>query len=335
MARRRAPARAVLVQNIWYLSLDRFEHIHVWIDCARRDRDSACLSRRAELSIACPSIHRAIETNGRNVPIVESAWNDSPLRATLASQSRGEPSVAATLYVDDSPETGAKPLHFVGDDGRSYWTKWPGNPHGALSMAHEWIVSRLALSLAAPACEGVLIYVDSDLVQGLSIGGVQPRGGVWFGSRFVNGVESTRIERVSRDGNAQRVPAYLALWNLCLGCDEQFIYDQSSDSQVWSIDHGLWFDSHEGDWTPELLARAVERGWDQPDWSGSRRVDPRSLHEAATALEQLSSETIGDVVGNVPVEWKVSDEQLLALGEFIHNRRKPVAQLLRSAAARV
>jgi len=202
-------------------------------------------------------------------------------------------------------------------------------------MAHEWLVARLGALMGAPVAEGVLIEVDGALVEGHRVDGVALPGGVWFGSKVVSGIESQLVELVKRDGNPQRVPHYLALWSLCLGCDPQFIYEKDADDRLWSIDHGLWFDSLEGDWTAQLLDRSTEISWSAPEWKGARTVDPRALHDAADAVEGITSSDFGVILGQIPIEWDVPDEALEALGQFVHARRGPVAEQLRVQAARL
>lgn len=252
---------------------------------------------------------------------------------SLASLDTGEPTVVGVVFIKEAM-TGARPLMLAGEDRETYWAKGPGNPHGNLSLAHEWIVSELSRTIGGPLAPGVLLDIDSDLLQGLAIDGVRREAGTWFGSRVISGEESTSLQLAKRDGNPERIPYYLALWHLCLGFDSQFVFDKSQNDQVWSIDHGLWFANGAGDWTESGgLDDMLNYAWPEPDWEGSRSVNGPTLHDAADALLALSAESLGEITGSVPLQWNIRREDLEHLALFIYRRRVRVSDQLRALAA--
>lgn len=273
-------------------------------------------------------------SEGSCVSLLDPTWSPTRLHAALKAPSRGNPTVDAVMYIETNVNTGTRPSLLIGDDRNRYWAKWPGNPHGNMSLAHEWVVARLGAQLGAPVAPGVLLFVDEELLGDTYVDGDRLPGGVWFGSRLVSGVESQVLDNARRDGNPDRIPRFLALWALCLGCDAQFMYAKADDDQIWSIDHGLWFGSHEGDWTEQWLLECIASSWDLPDWHGSRAVRDAAYQEAAEAVEGITSADLGEIVGNVPVEWGIPDQSLEALASFVHGRREAVADQLRVQAAR-
>ncbi|TDU89673.1 hypothetical protein EV138_3248 [Kribbella voronezhensis] len=260
------------------------------------------------------------------------AESNGILAAALRKADRAAPQASAQLFVRDA-STGAKPVLAVADNGKSYWLKWPGNPHGNLSLAHELIVARIGQLIGAPVRPTPLVYVDRALVESYFIDGQRLPSGLYVGSELLPDVEEhTSITRVARDGNAQRFAHYLALWDLCLGTDLQLLYHLPEHDQVWSIDHGLWFDSLEGDWTQTLLSGRINEPWPWPDEVLPRGLDRKALTAAASAVAALTIGDLAGAIGSVPLEWGISDHALCTLALFVHARRSTVANRLRNAA---
>lgn len=199
-------------------------------------------------------------------------------------------------------------------------------------MVHEVVIGRLGTRIGAPVRPVALIDVDAALVSDQYIDGSRLPAGVYVGSEVLRDVEEhTRITRVGRDGNAARFAFYLALWDLCLGSDLQLLYHLAEHHQVWSIDHGLWFDSLEGDWTPEHLAGRANEPWPWPPDIDVRALEAQALRSAADAVDDLSCADLAEVMRHVPLQWGVADDALRTLAKFVHGRRGLVAQRLREA----
>lgn len=259
-------------------------------------------------------------------------WSDQAFTHVFSSAARGltEESAQAILR---TAETGARPVLAATSSGRRYWMKWPGNPHGNLSMAHEVVVGRLGARISAPVRPIALIGVNDALVNDQYVGGSRLPAGIYVGSELLSDVEEhTSITRVSRDGNANRFASYLALWDLCLGSDLQLLYHLAEHDQVWSIDHGLWFDSLEGDWTPEHLAGRADESWSWPEIDVNA-LDEVAVRTAADAVESLTCTDLAEVMSQVPLQWGVADDALRTLAKFVHGRRGLVAQRLRDTVA--
>lgn len=259
------------------------------------------------------------------------AWSDQTFTRVLSSSTRGHTEDSAQVILKTA-ETGAKPVLAATTGGRRYWMKWPGNPHGNLSMVHEVVVGCLGAHIAAPVRPIALIAVDEALVSDQFVDGSRLPAGPYVGSELLDDAEEqTTITRVSRDGNATRFAFYLALWDLCLGSDLQLLYHLAERDQVWSIDHGLWFDSLEGDWTPEHLADRADDPWPWPPDIDVKALDVEALRKAADAVDSLTCGDLTEVMIQVPLEWGVADDALRTLAKFVHGRRGLVSQRLRDA----
>jgi hypothetical protein len=124
------------------------------------------------------------------------AWSDAALTKALARRAPVEAS--AQLFIRHA-STGAKPILAVADNGKSYWLKWPDNPHGNLSLAHEMIVAKVGQLIDAPVRPAALVHVDPALVEDYYIGGERPVAGTYFASELLHDVEEhTTITRCAR-----------------------------------------------------------------------------------------------------------------------------------------
>ena len=242
------------------------------------------------------------------------------------------PRLEAYIFVEQA-DTGSIPLLLGVRDGRvaagrdQYWCKWPGNPHGAQSLVHEWVVARIGQLLGAPVCTPELVEVHSAVVHGQTGNGVPFPPGVYFGSRQQTGVETQVVDHVRDDGNPHRFARLLALWELCLGQDAQYLYCHADEEQVWSLDHGMWFNSLESPWTPRELATWTDTRWDLPPGKLAG-ISGSELRDVAVSVSLITESDVTVILAEIPLDWNVRDDELQSLGEFILARRHVVARSL-------
>lgn len=259
-------------------------------------------------------------------------WDAAFVRAALAARRPTVPSVEAMVLVSINRDAGTRPFNFVGSDRNRYWAKWPGNPHGTPSLAAELIVHTLGLRLGAPVAPSTVISVADELMLDIQIDGVRPPPGMWFASQVVEDVtEQTALESPRAGGDPARLPRLLALWDLCMGEDQQFLYE--GDRRLWSFDHGLWFGGT-APWRPGALEGCVVP-WGEPHWGPRKRpLSSTELHAAADAVASLDLVDLAFAVGRVPIEWGIPDSQLLDFAACVHARRAGVSARLRARATR-
>lgn len=229
-------------------------------------------------------------------------------------------------------DTGSIPFLGLAVNGGRYWVKCIGNPHGVDSLMAERVVEALARKLDAPMRSSVLVHVPGHLIQDSRMVGSGNQAGVAHGSVLLDSCDvKSVLDSVGRDGNKIRQPRFIALWELCSGEDEQWLYDRENDEQVWSFDHGYWITGGE----PEpLTVRDLEvtlRHW--KPWEGSvRGMDPTAFLAVAVRLEELTVSDFIDVVASVPVAWAISDELLESLAWWLYQRRVHAAKRMRTLA---
>lgn len=229
--------------------------------------------------------------------------------------------------------SGANAFLGLGDDGQSYWVKVPGNPQGDTILSAEQIVSSVAQLIGAPARQTSLIEVPQDLA-GWEYGQFHKlRSGIAHASLLLPAAEeSDELVYSKRDGNPKRVPAFFALWDWCMGEDEQWLFDQANDMSIWTFDHGWWLGGGPG-WDAASLEGLVDSDW---RWRGGfTGCDPVSFDAVAARLEALSPTEILRAVSHVPEAWGVHDNALESVAWVLYRRREPVAKRLRELAARV
>jgi hypothetical protein len=262
-------------------------------------------------------------TNAREVVLDE-------VFGRLNTMNRGTADAAVVSYLRYAP-TGARPFLALADDGRNYWVKVKDNPHGNKTLANEYVVWALGMHIGAPMLNAALLSIPTELDGFTYCDEVKLREGVAFGSlHLASAVEGESVAFVKEDGNMERYPFMLALWDLCLGADMQVLYDTSKANQVSSFDHGLWFSSDEGDWDADVLTRLAEGKWHWP--AAPLGLSGRAFHEAADALTDLSLDDTLNIVSGVPLEWEIQSNDLEALAWFVAKRAPIVATRLRQAA---
>jgi hypothetical protein len=169
-------------------------------------------------------------------------------------------------------ETGTAAFLGLTMSGRSYWVKVLGNPQGNQGLVTEQIVSAAGRKIEAPVRPTALIDISNDFADWSYSPGRNLPPGVAHGSLLLDNAEDGDVlSYLFDDDNRRRQPAMLALWDWCLGGDEQWLYELSSDKSVWSFDHGFWLTGETG-WTKEILTRNVDVAWplDCPSsWNGS------------------------------------------------------------------
>lgn len=239
---------------------------------------------------------------------------------------------AAIFAVAQVANTGSVPFLGLAEDGQRYWVKYMGNAHGVDSLMAERVVEALARKLDSPMRRSVLVEVPDHLTHDSRLSGSGIQAGVAHGSLFLGSCQEKNVlDSVGHDGNSVRQPRFIALWELCFGEDEQWLYDRDNEDQVWSFDHGYWITGGE----PEpLTARDLEitlRAW--KPWEGSvRGMDPSAFLEVADRIESLAVTDFIDAIASVPVAWGVSDELLESLAWWLHHRRIHAAERMRTLA---
>lgn len=153
-------------------------------------------------------------------------------------------------------QSGSGTFLALASDGNTYWTKPPANPQGDRTLVTEVLVAGVGALLGAPVVPTALVDIPADL-EFTYTPQHKLRAGVGHGSLDVESALQDDSWDVysTRDDNRRRQARLLALWDLCMGGDAQWLYSALDDFSIWSYDHGFWLGG-EGDWTIESLNRS-------------------------------------------------------------------------------
>lgn len=254
--------------------------------------------------------------------------------ATLSGCRRGQAQVTASALLRFA-ETGCHPALMVGSDGRRYWVKYQQNPHGQLSLLAERIVAAVSAYLSGPVPDASLINIPKRFhgVKVLDTEYVLHQGPA-HASLEVSGqcTESYDLSHIPKDGNRFRAPKAIALWEWCFGDDEQWLYVQSEDHQLWTFDHGMWLGGG-GEWTIDSLKNTydVSAGWD----GNVRGMDAGTFLAMADKIESCTVADLLSVVATVPLDWGFTDNELIDVAYWLDRRRNHVATNLRKHSTNV
>ncbi|MBS1905483.1 MAG: hypothetical protein JST33_02715 [Actinobacteria bacterium] len=253
-------------------------------------------------------------------------------RGRLTGRQGQAPTIVLRAPRERARSSGAGAFLGLADDGRTYWVKVPGNPQGDQVLVNEVIVGELGRLIGAPVRERVLIRIPPSISRwDMFPAGRSDAPLIAHGSLHVPGaIDDDDLRYTRRDDNARRQSAMVALWDLCLGEDPQWLYETTAAYSMWSYDHGLWFTTGEGDWEESVLRRLVTTDGTFPHIPTG--LDRRRLLDVADAILGLTPEALLSVMSAVPVEWGTDDRSLEAMAWFLFRRREPVAQRLRRHA---
>lgn len=213
------------------------------------------------------------------------------------------------------------PFEAIDDDGRSYYVKALGTcqPGGEASLAIELVVARVGRLIGAPTCETTVIRIPAEFEgHEVSPGRTLSAGFAHAALTLVGQVDERRpaLDARDKDDNSRRHVGAYALFDWCVGADQQWLHQVDKDATMWSHDHGLYLPPpHNGFWTVGELEVWVDRANPLPDAADG--LDGDVVEATAKALEDLDRDGLVGVLCAVPASWPVDDEDLEALdGSF-------------------
>lgn len=221
--------------------------------------------------------------------------------------------------------SGALPFIGLASDGNRYWCKRINSPHEREATINEVVASIVGSRIGANVRPWKIIYVP-DSLKGTIMGDGTSRyrldGLPLFGSLDLHTaeveVEPASVPYVHDDGNHNHVPKLIAFWELCcVQVDLQIMIDRNNDNELWSIDHGFWFDSHPYPWQ---LTPAEQSGGASNIPLLRDEIPKVSWDKAITALGNLDESLYVEVHGAFPDEWAVSKEESDQLVGYVLDR---------------
>lgn len=226
--------------------------------------------------------------------------------------------------------TGSKPFLCKASDGEQYWCKRPSSDHEVEAVVNEVVASIIGEHINAPIRPWKILDIPPDLV-GTPVGEGENRYRLRdepvFGSKLLHTSDVIRkATAIDQDGNYDRFPKLVALWLLCNAEDIQMLYDYAGEMQVWSVDHGFWFGSHE---TPWGLGDPT-KPWGRPELPDIRTyIAPVHWQRAIDAIDNLTRDIISEVEAAIPLEWGVDPKAYHTLVDYACSRKHYAVETLK------
>jgi len=207
-------------------------------------------------------------------------------------------------------------------DGRKYVIKRCdlGRP-----LCAEHVVGRLGLLIGAPCMEVALADVTPQLIA------LDPKlqrfaGGLAHATVNIDNVAEHRgVQHQAIPQNRPRFASLLVLYSWMCAADHQFMYEVASPHLVYSHDHGCFFHGAQA-WTPATLAAGVAAALDGP--LSAIGLSNAEIKAAAVPLAAVTDAEIAQVLAPIPAPWGVPSADLLALGQYLRQRRDAILAII-------
>ena len=237
-----------------------------------------------------------------------------------AAESHPDP-VEAHTFLRSWPSA-SSPVLLACDDGGKYVVK--GSNSGRTPV-NEQVVGRLAGRIEAPVPQVRLVNVSAELIRAEpNIAHLQP--GLSHGSSWIpNCTDRQGMQYTSVQENRERFARLAILYSWVRANDHQCIYEKSPPNRVWSVDHGHFFPNGPG-WTIQSLRTASVVELD--GWFGPCGLCSEEFRSACETLRSVTVADIASVVGGLPADWSVSQDERVALAGYIHVRRDGLIALV-------
>jgi hypothetical protein len=246
----------------------------------------------------------------------------------------GPTAPAGTQFYDRAGGGGSSAILVGYSDGLKRVTKLRGNPQKDVVLVNELIVARLAARLGAPCPPGRVVLVGAEIVEAakktipeLATALAGPSfGRDWIEGTF-NPTEATSRDSVNRAELGGLILLYA--WTRNSDCKgEHLLWRISAEGQpeVFGFDHGHCFDY---EWDESIRDRASEI-----DIRGRLQGLPQLLSAASAgdfdpfleSIRDLTRADIDDITADVPGEWGVGVDLLVALADYLDTSREALIE---------
>lgn len=131
--------------------------------------------------------------------------------------------------------------------------------------------------------------------------------------------EKDTLDHLNRDGNQERIPRLVALWYLCNAVDIQVLYKQENDFQIFSFDHGYWFDSQEPPGRQLISFHQLAGRPEIPAIPGHIKKD--NWQAAINAVDALEYSDLHHIIDMIPPEWNQSKQGMDEILRYVLGRK--------------
>jgi hypothetical protein len=214
----------------------------------------------------------------------------------------------------------------LGSDERRWRVKPLNGAHGEMASVNEFVVGRVGAVIRAPVCEVALVRITDETAGWEFQSGRYLEVGVAPAAAEIVGCHEERaLTHRHEDDNRRRHVGIYALYDWCLGGDDQWLYETPAGEQIHSHDHGLYMRT---DWRAQDLSAQI--AMTHTLGAPTDGLDPDAKEDLARNLEAVNAGTLESILMQVPPSWPVTDQQLESLGHFLETRAPQVAARVRA-----
>ncbi|MNJ52778.1 hypothetical protein D3C77_481310 [compost metagenome] len=240
-----------------------------------------------------------------------------------------------TQYIQPLPGW-SMPHLVLCSDGNHYVIKLLSNPQGVKVLVNELICSQLAKKMDLPIPDGKVIFIPKGVNNSPS-----SQEGPHFGSRFIpHGIlhpSDLDLARCTNIGQA----ADMILFDYWLDNNDRHIWTQDKQNliiaggpepKLWMIDQANVFNGPH--WNAKTLLNKMNNFtayWGTlyqrfvPFIDGSH-----PFRESLSKLHSLTRDDLFNASSNIPVEWGVSERDVVSLVNYMEHRRNAMNSLIQS-----
>ena len=222
---------------------------------------------------------------------------------------------------------GSQPQKMSSPSGVIFAVKFINNPQGSRVLFNEQVVGRLAERLEMPCAQVSVVDVSADAASGISFGGTPAFPGPSHGSHWLEDVDQVGnlSETLDVAGNHERLTELMVLFTVVMNTDPQYVQQTGAGRHIYSVDHGHALGGNS--WTKEILETApLPIAFESP--VGAPTLDAATLTKVRRSLELLTRDEVNLLVGCVPAEWGLREDEREAAATFIWARALAVIALI-------
>lgn len=228
---------------------------------------------------------------------------------------------------------------FECDDGRTYFVKFND---GTRTVVNELIGYALADMLSLPVPENHLVSVPQELVDASEdLGERRVSGGIHHGTVWMEGcVDFSGVSvREMVLSNANMLPGLIVLDNLVVNMDRNnpgnnLLQATPRGNEYKTVDFSEILSGR--NWTIDSLNVAKRISYLMPVFTvvALQVKGLSSFSPWLESCEDISGRTIDGILSTIPASWNVTDEEKVAITDFLLARKGRVRGILESGKSR-
>lgn len=235
----------------------------------------------------------------------------------------------------------SKPHLMLCEDGHNYVIKLLSNPQGIKVLVNELICSQLAKRMNLPIPDSKVVFIPKEIINSHPSLKLIQQEGPHFGSRFIpSGIlqpSDMDLARCTNIGQATDIILF-DYWldnndrHNWMPANQNLIVTGGSEPKIWMIDQANVFNGPH--WSTEMLLKKMNNYkayWGTLYQRFVPFIDgPHPFRNSVSKLQSLTREDLFNAVSNIPMEWGLSEQDLITLVNYMEHRRNAMYSMIQS-----